>query len=87
MFSAVLPRLASPNDATTSQTPRNRIFGEGSTTWSLPGLRMPRAWMQWRKSSVVAVPHTTTIAARAPNMYRAPIIAAQRSLPSCAGLR
>jgi hypothetical protein len=26
-----------------SHAPRNRIFGEGSTTWSLPGLRMPPA--------------------------------------------
>ena len=56
MLSAVLPRLARPNAATMSQTPRKRIFGLGSMISLLPGRRIPRSWMQWQKSSVVAAP-------------------------------
>jgi hypothetical protein len=50
----------------------------------IPPLNTPSAE---RKSIVVAVPQTTTIAARGPSSARAPITAAHRSLPSCAGLR
>jgi hypothetical protein len=39
------------------------------------------------KSIVVAVPQTTTSTGRPSTIPRAPIIAAQRSEPSCAGLR
>lgn len=49
-----------------------------------PPLKSPAAFT---KSMVVAVPHTTTSTGRPSTSARAPIIAAQRSEPSCAGLR